>query len=1014
MSDRNQKPANMSENDVKNDIMQRWKLSYDSKNDIESKESMKLFEAPNLPQFKSRYSQSDVDEAEDKYLNMPDESLTEEVDEEYEQEEFADVKEISERNDQNPSQYEDDFDYTESKGNDDDDDNDNLNSTNLASESSCAFLRQVSKDECSSTPALSPRSYKSDSDEEVDEQEVDESIPDQKLESLVPLKLTEYSIAMNIDTGTEEFRRQISKDEYAMTPVVSPREYEASDDGGDKDDDDAVNILNNDSNIDPTPTVHLIQESLASSLRASAVGALADLALLVEKSHPTLPSSRISTHTGSPRGEISRLNAHKLPSVTSSIVTTTAISTQEPIKNAYDEVDQLVNDIKQDEKDGSSELSNVQTKPGIDTETNRLTKSNISPTRKSRPDVSQQSRLSLLRKKLTSSSSASTAVAAPTHVSKSKAMSAINTKTAITTTSPSRSKSPQVTPSKIPKPTTSLTPSSTTKATPYLTTATASTGSRVRTKQACTINEEFTSPSRLPDKKKAALTLTAAVTVATTATTSSTLVKELITAFASNEVKVDVPTVDAATTPQYQATLVEEDLMPSTTLKPVIQNLQTLESPAEFIQREKMLREEITQLKAMLFEQHLKSNTNQDQLRESAESVITEDMRSSAGLEHLVQDVANESFTSATASVMLSASKTEVLTSSYTNAPISNDNQQQASVERFKPKSMVPAADGSSVIISKSDYDRLLREYDAQELLVRGYETENRRLYALMKSKESEETFKKAQYFDEIQALNIELNRLRNQQHKESLPVDPSDSVPTIGSMDYMKSYAPPTIVPQSVATDADRLRRELALEIAVRDLKEELDTVKNDATQREETLQFDIEKLRSENSSLRETVSTLDSQIVTLSSPDHTDALFTAERTRLQKDNADLKGKLLWYSENQVLIEQVQSSRTELASVVTVLKKELIKAGYRSDAISRLITDASKSVKGGQVSSNDSQVSEIDSTDLKSPVGRKTGARTLSVNRNPSDIKKIRYEYLISTKILISFPLLTFLLILL
>jgi hypothetical protein len=62
-------------------------------------------------------------------------------------------------------------------------------------------------------------------------------------------------------------------------------------------------------------------------------------------------------------------------------------------------------------------------------------------------------------------------------------------------------------------------------------------------------------------------------------------------------------------------------------------------------------------------------------------------------------------------------------------------------------------------------------------------------------------------------------------------------------------------------------------------------------------------------------------------------------EKSILHKENQELTQKILWYAENQVLIETVQEERSQLQALVNQMKRELIKLGYKRDALTKLLS---------------------------------------------------------------------------
>jgi hypothetical protein len=328
-----------------------------------------------------------------------------------------------------------------------------------------------------------------------------------------------------------------------------------------------------------------------------------------------------------------------------------------------------------------------------------------------------------------------------------------------------------------------------------------------------------------------------------------------------------------------------------------------------YTKKEKRLHEEIQRLKAQLFEQNLIS-----QLRLGMALRMAASREFGIGLQEGIKESDDiNSF--------------DIFTLKKNISKIGLTKHKNSSNKDTSEK---------NITISKKEYDRLVSEIKIQETLIQGFQQENKRLFELIKSREREEDSKKAKFYDQRNELNIELNRLRNEAH---------------------------TVI--DVSKDAQELRKELDQEALIRELREKVALAESAAGIREKELQIAIEKLRSENRELIETISQTRNQ---------NNSTYAIERKGFEDDN-------------QEIIDMIQQERLRLQSSVNILKRELIKSGYKRDNIMRLLSD--DKVKDNRELDNESEdrdqslrsISRLDMTPGKSPITR----------RNPSDIKKIR-----------------------
>ena len=83
-----------------------------------------------------------------------------------------------------------------------------------------------------------------------------------------------------------------------------------------------------------------------------------------------------------------------------------------------------------------------------------------------------------------------------------------------------------------------------------------------------------------------------------------------------------------------------------------------------------------------------------------------------------------------------------------------------------------------------------------------------------------------------------------------------------------------------------------------------------------------------------------------------------------LEAEIGALKSKLVWYTENQQLIDQVEADKVEMQSVQTVLKKELRRRGMDLPSINALVNLA-RDHKGASPTSPEEDFDDGDSSML-------------------------------------------------
>ena len=257
------------------------------------------------------------------------------------------------------------------------------------------------------------------------------------------------------------------------------------------------------------------------------------------------------------------------------------------------------------------------------------------------------------------------------------------------------------------------------------------------------------------------------------------------------------------------------------------------------------------------------------------------------------------------------------------------------------------------VILSKEAYQKLRREIDTLDKLVDGYQKENEKMLITMKEIRSQEAQWKAKFFDEREELNRELNMYRN-----AAPQGPNIT-----------------------RKSAELLKEELEKDALVRNLRERVAEAESGAGTREKELLQTVDRLRDENKQLAVEIKriTLDFQ------KNETTALSAAkEELRKIKDEAEnLRNKLIWYAENQEIIDNGEQERQDLSHDLSVCKRELKALGVDLSSLDLRIRG---NMKAAQLVPEESISSALTAV-KKSPVVSKP----LKINRNPADIKRIK-----------------------
>ena len=260
----------------------------------------------------------------------------------------------------------------------------------------------------------------------------------------------------------------------------------------------------------------------------------------------------------------------------------------------------------------------------------------------------------------------------------------------------------------------------------------------------------------------------------------------------------------------------------------------------------------------------------------------------------------------------------------------------------------------TSVVLSKEEYARLKREIEMLDKLVAGYQRENEKMLSTLKEKHSQEEAMKANFFDERENLNRELNMYKN-----AAPQGPN-----------------------ALRKSAEHLMEELEKEALVRNLRERIAEAESGAGVREKELQQTVDRIREENRQL-----TLELKRITVESQANENSALAAARLdlgRAREEVESLREKLIWYAENQELVDQGEQERLDLGHDLSVCKRELKSLGVDIQGLGLRYRG---SIKGSGQAPDDSAVKSDASVVKKTPAVTKS----IKMTRNPADIKRIK-----------------------
>jgi hypothetical protein len=248
-----------------------------------------------------------------------------------------------------------------------------------------------------------------------------------------------------------------------------------------------------------------------------------------------------------------------------------------------------------------------------------------------------------------------------------------------------------------------------------------------------------------------------------------------------------------------------------------------------------------------------------------------------------------------------------------------------------------PAVSGPAedrvVTVSRIEYEKLVAECLSQESLIEGLQKENERLFHVMRDKDNDDKASKASFFDQQEHMNRELNRLRNLLGKADIvDINAAEGESSVGAVGV--SNVPGLLM---LRKSSDYLRAELDADATVRSLRERVAIAESNAGAREKELQVTIDKLRKENRELIES-SARNKHTIMAEFIGHQNTL-ESRVTALLRDNSELKARLVWFAENQELLENSHTEVESLRSQVQSMRKLFAKKGVNSSQLDKMLT---------------------------------------------------------------------------
>jgi hypothetical protein len=308
--------------------------------------------------------------------------------------------------------------------------------------------------------------------------------------------------------------------------------------------------------------------------------------------------------------------------------------------------------------------------------------------------------------------------------------------------------------------------------------------------------------------------------------------------------------------------------------------------------------------------------------------------------------------------------------------------------------------EGGDITIKKSEYEALLAEGESQEILIAGFQKENEKLIESIKSKENEDNSVKANFFDQQEGLNKEVNRLRNMVGE--VPEGLEEGADKEEGLAGGATGGTETGVRTSqilIKKSAETLRAELDKDSFIRSLRERAAIAEAGAGVREKEMQQTIEKLRKTNRQLAATSVNMTVNALEGNNAEEMKELNLVHRKYSDEINS-LKEKLAWYAENQQLLEESENNKEALKTVIHILKTELKKKGVSTDKI-QYLTLSVPGINLGSLAecigmdygegSQDSDRGDISKGDISVSPNSKIAVQKPKYQRNPGDVKKIK-----------------------
>lgn len=288
------------------------------------------------------------------------------------------------------------------------------------------------------------------------------------------------------------------------------------------------------------------------------------------------------------------------------------------------------------------------------------------------------------------------------------------------------------------------------------------------------------------------------------------------------------------------------------------------------------------------------------------------------------------------------------------------------------------------IILSKAEFDEIVNERNAVEDLLTGYQRENERLGQLLRKKDLEEKQLKAQYFDQQESMNKELNRLRNLTKgiaEKSTFVDSNNS---FHSKDDIHSHG--TMLARK---SSSQFRNELSAEAHIRYLEENLRGLQMSSSKREKELNDNIEKIRRDYRQLADRAA---EESANLWEDFHSqNSKLQHQNDRLSEEMEDLKKQVAWYKENQRIIDDVYREKKDMQKEIIQLKNEIRTRSGAKDTFTKPTVNMSTD-KGRKISPDIKSKKLKSALDLSNISDSHLGVSASNHgSRHAADVRRIR-----------------------